>query len=71
MARKKVSEIETANSEFMTFSQFQREIIPWSIDTVKTYVETEGFPAIKTRGGFAFDRKAVREWFKKHQIQAS
>lgn len=71
MPRRKTSEIETSNSEFMTTSQFQEQIIPWSVDTIKNYIESEGFPAIKSRGGFIFDRKAVREWFKKHEHQAS
>lgn len=71
MPRKKIDASETANSEFLTFNQFHREIIPWSIDTVKKYIAEQAFPAIRTDGGYVFNRTAVREWFKRRQIQAS
>ncbi len=71
MARKKMATIEAGNSEYMTIRQFQTEIIPWSIDTIKTYVELEQLPAIPSRNGLVFERKAVREWFKRRETQAS
>lgn len=68
--RRKVSSIDASQSEYMTFEQFQREVIPWSIDTFKRRVEEDGFPAIKDRGGWVVSRNAARDWFKRREVQA-
>lgn len=69
MAAKKVSEINAINSEYLTLSQFRVEIIPWSADTIKTYVQDEGLPAVKTKNGLIFPRKAVLDWFKRREVR--
>lgn len=68
---RKVSDIDKSNSEYLTVEQFQEQIIPWSIDTIKRRIEGEGLPAIKDTNGFVFNRKEVREWFKRREHQAS
>lgn len=69
MAAKRVSEINASNSEYMTLAQFRMEIIPWSTDTIKAYVQDEGLPAVKTKNGLIFPRKAVQEWFKRREVR--
>lgn len=69
MGAKKASELDASKSEYLTLMQFRTEIIPWSPDTIKAYVQDEGLPAVKTKNGLIFPRKAVQEWFKRREVR--
>lgn len=64
-----MKEKKTAQTEYLTVKQFQEQIVPWSIQTIKRRIADEGLPAIKDTNGFLFHRPAVQEWFKRRQFK--
>jgi hypothetical protein len=62
---------KTSQTAYLTVEQFQEQIAPWSIDTIRRQI-AEGMPAIRfsKKGPYHFDRKEVTDWFKRHTVRA-
>jgi hypothetical protein len=40
----------------------EEKVVPWSKDTIKRRIESDGFPAVKDVGGYLFDLDDVARW---------
>ena len=58
---------EKALKQFMTFEEFQRDIISWSKTTFIRRVKNEGFPAVKDEQKWIINRDEMNLWFKKYR----
>jgi|GEM_PF-4939628 len=56
---------EQVLKQFLTFEEFQRDIISWSKSTFIRRVENENFPATKDGQKWIINRDKMELWFKK------
>lgn len=46
----------------------EEKIVPWSKDTIRRRIESDGFPAIRDTSGFLFDLEDVARWMHQRKI---
>jgi hypothetical protein len=58
-----MAEKKLASKRWLNMQQLiEEKVVPWSKDTIKRRIESDGFPAVKDVGGYLFDLDDVARW---------
>lgn len=59
-----------SSSKYLTLTQFRREIMNWSDDTIRRRVREDDLPALHDGTRMIFERAKVEAWFKRRLVKA-